>query len=99
MRQRVIAARDKGLYVSIMLFDGWSIESKFSGHQPWKGHPYKLSNNINNINGDLNNDGQGSETHTLANSNITLIQEAYVKKVIDTVNDLDKASPGDLITV
>jgi hypothetical protein len=73
-----------------MLFDGWSIESKFpASHQPWKGHPYKLSNNINSINGDLNNDGQGGETHTLANPQVTALQEAYVKKVIDTVSDLD----------
>lgn len=90
MRQRVIQARDRGIYVSIMLFDGWSVETKFpSTHQPWKGHPYKLSNNVNNINGDLNNDNQGNETHTLANAQITALQEAYVRKVIDTVNDLD----------
>ena len=59
MRQRIIQAGDMGFYVSIMLFDGWSVESKFGGHEPWKGHPYKLSNNVNNINGDVNNDGQG----------------------------------------
>jgi len=90
MRQRIIQARDRGIYVSIMLFDGWSVETKFPAtHQPWKGHPFKLSNNVNNINGDTNDDGQGGETHTLANSQITALQEAYVKKVIDTVNDLD----------
>ncbi len=93
MRQRVIAARDRGIYVSIMLFDGWSVESKISGHNPWDGHPYKLENNINNIDGDQNNDNQGGETHTLSSTyitnNITPLQEAYVKKVIDTVNDLD----------
>ncbi len=37
MRQRVVDARNKGIYVSIMLFDGWSVESKFSGHNPWDG--------------------------------------------------------------
>jgi len=89
MRQRIIQAGDMGIYVSIMLFDGWSVESKFSGHEPWKGHPYKLSNNVNNINGDVNNDGQGGETHTLTSPQITALQEAYVRKVIDTVNDLD----------
>ena len=89
MRQRVILAGQRGFYVSIMLFDGWSVESKRGGHEPWKGHPFKLSNNINNINGDLNNDGQGGETHTLASPQITALQDAYVRKVIDTVNDLD----------
>lgn len=93
MRQRVIQARDRGIYVSIMLFDGWSVESKFSGHNPWEGHPYKLENNINSIDGDTNNDNQGGETHTMTGgyikNNITPLQEAYVRKVIDTVNDLD----------
>lgn len=28
LRSRVIAARDRGFYVSIMLFQGWSIEKK-----------------------------------------------------------------------
>jgi hypothetical protein len=89
LRQHVIDAGNKGIYVSIMLFDGWSIESKGSNHNPWAGHPYKLSNNINSINGDLNNDGQGGETHTLSSSQITALQEAYVRKVIDSVGDLD----------
>lgn len=90
LRMRVIEAGNREIYVSIMLFDGWSVEKKGSdAHQPWKGHPYNLGNNINNLNGDLNNDGQGGETHTLANSRVTALQEAYVRKVIDTVNDLD----------
>lgn len=89
MRERVIAAGERGIYVSIMLFDGWSVEYKCCNHQPWRGHPYKLGNNVNNINGDPNNDDQGGETHTLVNGQVTALQEAYVRKVIDTVNDLD----------
>ena len=89
MRERVVQAGERGIYVSIMLFDGWSVESKISGHNPWEGHPYKLTNNINNINGDTNNNNQGSETHTLTNAQVTALQEAYVRKVIDTLNDLD----------
>ena len=89
MRARVIEAGDRGFYVSVMLFDGWSVESKFGGHEPWKGHPYNEQNNANGVDGDVNNDGQGGETHTLANAQVTALQEAYVNKVIDTVNDLD----------
>jgi hypothetical protein len=90
LRMRVIEAGNRGIYVSIMLFDGWSVENKgAASHQPWKGHPFNLSNNVNNFNGDLNNDGQGGETHTLANPQVTALQEAYVQKVIDAVNDLD----------
>ena len=90
LRQRVIQAGDRGIYVSIMLFDGWSIEMKASEPgNPWPGHPFNGSNNINGVDGDLNHNGQGEETHTLQSSTITAYQEAYVRKVIDTVNDLD----------
>jgi hypothetical protein len=91
LRERVIQAGDRGIYVSIMLFDGWSIENKGTGPgNPWPGHPFNFYNNINNeIDGDLNHNGQGEETHTLQSPAITTLQEAYVRKVIDTVNDLD----------
>lgn len=89
LRSRVVAARDRGIYVSIMLFDGWSIESKRPDHHPWIGHPYNKSNNINNINGDLNNNGNGEETHWRRIAAVTALQKAYIRKVIDTVNDLD----------
>ena len=102
MRERIMAAGERGIYVSIMLFDGWSIESKFGGHDPWRGHPYNRSNNSNGVDGDSNNNSQGEETHTLQNGAITALQEAYVRKVVDTVNDLDNVlyeisneSPGN----
>ena len=85
LRSRVIAAGDRGFYVSIMLFDSWSVE-----HQgTWKGHPFHASNNINDINGDPDNDGIGIETHMLRIPAVTKLQEAYARKVVDTVNDLD----------
>ncbi len=89
MRSHIIEAGQRGIYVSIMLFDGWSIESKMPNHDPWRGHPFNGSNNINGVNGDINGNGQGEDTHTLANPAVTALQEAYVRKVIDTVNDLD----------
>ncbi len=102
MRDRVVEAGDRGMYVSIMLFDGWSVQSKFGGHDPWAGHPYNGQNNINDINGDVNGNGSGEETHILTGTPVTALQEAYVRKVIDTVNDLDNVlyeisneSPGD----
>jgi uncharacterized protein DUF6298 len=102
MRERLIEAGDRGMYVSIMLFDGWSVESKFGGHDPWAGHPYNLQNNINDIDGEVNGNGSGEETHILMDTPVTALQEAYVRKVIDTVNDLDNVmyeisneSPGD----
>jgi hypothetical protein len=91
MRQRVVEAGQRGMYVSIMLFDGWSVVSNQSPalNNPWKGHPYNAANNVNGINGDVNGDANGREVHTLATPAVTALQEAYIKKVIDTLNDLD----------
>ena len=85
LRSRVIAARDDGMYVSIMLFQGWSACSK----RVWQGHPFNASNNINGVNGDLNNDGAGLEVHSLLSPTINVLQEAYIRKVVDTLNDPD----------
>ncbi len=92
MRKRVIAARDRGIYVSVMLFDGWSISypKGNNGQQnPWQGHPFNASNNINGIDGDPNHNSSGDEIQTLAIPAVTALQDAYVKKVIDSVHDLD----------
>lgn len=88
LRSRVISARDRGIYVSIMLFEGWGL---YFSEPPWRwdGHPFNIKNNINGIDGDPDRDGMGLESHTLQISAIVRIQEDYVKKVIDTVNDLD----------
>ena len=90
LRSRVVAARDRGIYVMVMLFQGFSIESKGSPKRnPWAGHPYHSDNNVNVINGDANGNGEGEEVHTLKIPAITRLQEAYVRKVVDTLNDLD----------
>jgi uncharacterized protein YjdB len=91
VRARVQDAGTRGIYVSIMLFDGWSVTTKPGSidNNPWKGHPFNSANNINGINGDANGDGLGTEVQTLGNSTITAIQDAYVRKIIDAVNDLD----------
>jgi len=86
LRRRVSAAGDRGIYVSIMLFEGWAMQ--FSAGA-WQGHPFHPQNNINGIDGDQNSDGMGLDIYMLGNPAVTAMQEAYVRKVIDTVNDLD----------
>lgn len=88
IRARVIAAGEQGIYVSVMLFNGWSVVNKDGVHNPWPGHPYNRDNNINGVNGDTNGNNSGDELHT-AGSPVRNLQIEYVKKVIDTVNDLD----------
>jgi hypothetical protein len=97
LRSHVLAARDRGIYVSVMLFNGCSVESfeelLHLDRNPWLGHPFNRHNNINGIDGDPNNDNQGPEIHTLSEDPkiiaVRTFQEAYVRKVIDTLNDLD----------
>jgi hypothetical protein len=86
LKQRVELAAENEIYVSIMLFEGWGLQ--FSP-DAFKNHPFNPENNINGINGDLNTDRSGVEIHTLADENITAIQEEYVKKVVETVNEFD----------
>jgi len=88
LRSRVIAAGKKGIYVSIMLFEGHGAQrSKIPWC--WDGHPLNAENNINGIDGNPDEDDRGLEIYTLEIPEITKIQEAYVQKVIDAVNDLD----------
>ena len=89
MRQRVIELGQHGIYVSIMLFDGWSISNKGGLNNAWPGHPYNKANNVNGIDGDTNGDNLGEETQTLVDSAVTVMQDSYVRHVIDAVNDLD----------
>lgn len=86
LRSRVEEAGKRGIYVSVMLFEGWGIDVDPEAKET---HPFNFDNNVNGINGDPNGDGKMDETHQLVAPKITALQEAYVRKVIDTVNDLD----------
>jgi hypothetical protein len=89
VRERTLAARDRGMYVIVMLFNGFSLIKKPPHEDPWPGHCFNAANNVNGIDGDPNHKGNGLHTRTLSDPAITALQEAYVRKVIDTVNDLD----------
>ena len=86
LEERIRLADNSGIYVSIMLFEGWGIQ--FSPGA-FENHPFHPGNNINGINGDADGNGSGTEIHTLGNKAITSLQEAYVKHVIDLVNKYD----------
>ncbi len=86
LRSRVQAAGKRGVYVSIMLFEGWCLRVK---PLTWESHPMNAANNVNGINGDPNGDGRGLEVQMLKVDAITDLQKAYIRKVIDAVNDLD----------
>ena len=86
LRARVSAARERGIYVSIMLFEGWGLRFIRNG---WEAHPFHPSNNVNRTEAEVKPRMKGIELFSLAAPQVTARQEAYVRKVIDTVNDLD----------
>jgi hypothetical protein len=86
LEDRVRLAAASGIYVSVMLFEGWGLQ--FSP-DAFENHPFHPGNNINGINGDVNGDGSGIEIHTLENRDVLAVQEAYVRKVIETLNEFD----------
>ena len=79
LRARVVAARDRRIYVSIMLFDGYGPQFN---RMPGDGFPFDAGNNINGI------ACGGTESQSLADPAVTAVQDAYIRKVVDTVNDL-----------
>ena len=88
LRSRAQAACERGIYVSVMLFEGHGLHASLAPWR-WDGHPFNIHNNINGIDGDPNRDGRGLETQTLHVPEITALQEAYVRRAVDAVNDLD----------
>ncbi len=92
LRTRVIEAGNRGIYIAVMFFQGWS-QNKLGtkNADPFLSHPFNKANNSSGIDAlNTNQDEAGKPTlHSLGNKAVLLRQEAYVKKVIETVNDLD----------
>ena len=86
LNDRIDLARKRGIYVSVMLFEGWAMQRV---ENVWKSHPFNSKNNINGVNGDSNADGKGLEVYELVINEVTEIQKAYIRKVVDTVNRFD----------
>ena len=92
LRQRIIELRDNGIYIAVMLFNGTS----FTSTTRWTSNVFNIDNNINGIGGDLNNNGSGIEIYDYNKlitdarlQGVLKIHEDYIRKVIDTLNDLD----------
>jgi hypothetical protein len=83
LRDRAIAAGERGIYVAVMFFDGWALHlSPAPDHV--EGHPFHAASNVNGV-------GIGSilDYQVLPlDPRVQEIQEAYIRKVVDTVHDL-----------
>jgi len=83
LRDRVIAAGDRGIYVAVMFFDGWALHLSPAPDNV-EGHPFDPSNNVNGIAISSILDYQVLPL----DPRVQALQEAYIHKVIDTVQDL-----------
>jgi hypothetical protein len=82
LRSRIVTARDNGIYVSVMLFEGEEWEHETNPHD---GNPFEDSNNINGV-----DCPEKCPTDNLRITSAVWEYEcAYIRKVVDTVNDLD----------
>ena len=83
LRDRVIAAGQRGIYVAVMFFDGWALHlSPAPDHV--EGHPFHAANNLNGV-------GIGSivDYQVLPlDPGVQARQEAYIHKVVDTLHNL-----------
>jgi len=89
LRARVIQAGQAGIYVVLPLFDRFSVEDGNTMTDQWLGHPFNANNNVNGINGDPTGQGNGRDTEILSIPAVTAYQEAYIRHVVDGLNDLD----------
>ncbi len=102
LRARTIECRDQGIYVAVMLFQGFSVKRPGRSPNPWLAHPFNQQNNVNGLDGDVN----GDSVTDLDSPEVRRWHEAYLRKVVETVNDLDNVlyevtneggQPGDKI--
>ena len=85
-RQRLAKAREAGIYVSVMLFEGYAVQFQADA---WPHHPLNPANNMQGVDGDKDGDGKGIEVHQLAKRRVTKIQEAYLTWLVTGLNDFD----------
>jgi hypothetical protein len=83
LRGYVAAAGDEGIYVSVMLFEGFGLHLSLAPDNV-EGHPFHAANNVNGIGIASINDYQVLPL----DPRVRAFQEAYIRKVVDTVHDL-----------
>lgn len=94
LRKRVSDAGRRGIYVSVMLFEGWGLmhgnrrRNLLEDGWAWRSHPFNPSNNVNELEIAGANALNG-RVHVLGNSKANAFQAAYIRRVVDAINELD----------
>jgi hypothetical protein len=92
LRHRVRRAAERGIYVGVMLFQGFSVDktaNSWRGKNAYVYHPMNRANNVNDIDADSEGTGTGHGVHRLGNRSITDIHEARVRAIVGELNDCD----------
>jgi hypothetical protein len=83
------AARARGVYVHLVLIDGWI----FRVPALWKFHAYNIDNNVNHVDGDPKRTGMSTDPEqgscSLGNAPVLEVEKAYLRRIVDAVNDFD----------
>jgi hypothetical protein len=83
LREYVTAAGNEGIYVSVMLFEGFGLHLSLAPDNV-EGHPFHTANNVNGIGIASINDYQVLPL----DARVQALQEVYIRKVVDTLQDL-----------
>jgi hypothetical protein len=92
LRARLMHLEEAGIYAAVMLFQGFS--SEWIWHygdpytnlgNPFRGHPYHPENNIQGFDGGTDNGVRVD----LGSPSVRELQAAYIKAVVETVNEFD----------
>ena len=83
LRARVIAAGEVGVYVGVMLFDGWALHLSPAPDQT-EGHPFHALNNVNDVAATSIDDLQVLPL----DPRVEQLQATYIRHVVDVLHDL-----------
>lgn len=83
LRHRVQAAGERGIYVGVMLFDGWALHLSPAPYHV-EGHPFHERNNVNGVAIRSIRDYQVLPL----DERVRAFQRDYIHKVVETVHDL-----------
>lgn len=83
LRERVVKAGEAGIYVGVLLFDGWALHlSPPPDHI--EGHPFHALNNVNGVSATSIDDLQVLPL----DARVQAVEEACIRRVVDTLHDL-----------
>jgi hypothetical protein len=83
LSERIVAAGERGIYVDVLLFDGFAIHLSPAPDNV-QGHPFHAENNVNGVSVRSILDYQVLPLDT----EVQGLQDTYIRRVVDTVQDL-----------